>query len=166
MRTKVKKLYSVRYLGCEGRGVNKKDAKQDAMERIQRTFELATTPTVLSWRGVLAILYIVRDCFEYILIHPDSAVDLCGIVQHGINIEGSDRIDALENVKHHLAQISWKPEDGTTIPFIMRGCSDKMQAEFISWERWQLAAHHARYALGMTDCNAIHRWACENYLQF
>lgn len=166
MKTKQKKTYRVTYLGCEGVGATRTEAKQNAMKRIQDTFENATSPTILRWRGYIAVFSRYLDNYEYAVISDATTVNICGVLQHGVIMQSGDRIECLERVKCHLAQIGWTPADGKTIPLIMRGCTDDKQSDFLRWARWQLAAYHAKHVLGMTDSNAIHRWACENDSNF
>lgn len=166
MRTRTRKIARVNYLGVEGRGDTRTEAKQNAVEQIERAMTARYSPRILHWRGVYAVLYCDRGHYAYALLHPDpDLISPDEDVQHGINCEGTDRNAAIVSIRHHLAQIGWTPADGKTLPFILKGCPETVHADFLSWAQWQLAAHHAKNALGLTG-NALHAWACDHQGEF
>jgi len=113
------------------------EAKKEAQCAIHAAFTGDYVPTVLQYRGHLLVVY--RHAWEewiYRIVDNEDLVE--GRLVKAYNFTSGREIgyvDALRYGTRHLAQMTWKPEDGMDVPDFVQ---DEDRDEVRSWQRWQL----------------------------
>ena len=120
-------------------------AKNKALKIIQTNKTISTAPTLIAFRGALAIVYPVLDwespkeSWSYQLLWAATVTEKNGLIMTGAVIGFASHTEACHAARRHLAQTQWNgtTEDPGIFQFV-EGCADALQ----------------RYALEMTTIKA------------
>lgn len=139
---------SIEYFGVSGIGRNVTEAKRDAGRKIEAMVD-ARKPRIVSWRGHAQMIWRGPEawCSASVCDAGELREDV-SYQTHGID----DLEDVIRSCKRHMAQMAWKPEDGTACDLL---ADDRNEArDFARWAEFQLRYREAR-ACGMTDQDAF-----------
>jgi hypothetical protein len=154
-RAKRYKRVITSYLGMDGEGANRTEAKLDAIAKITRANEGNYNPAIIQWRGYICLVWRTPDSIRTgIIAEPEGVrADVCGHSIHG-NPQDPYKafIDIVRRSKAHVAQLGWKPEDQLTVPEILEG-DREMIKEHERWARFQLRYRDA-IGQGLSDTDA------------
>jgi hypothetical protein len=149
---KRKPTVTVEYLGWEGTGRNKTDAKKDAMAKIERAAG-SYRPVVFNFRGNMAVAFRCPDGWYLEFLYGEKLEQPMLLVWgHGAY---ETQADVGKSARMWLAQQGWDGQE-TTAPIL----TDDQQGEFAKWVGFQKAYKHAA-AQGMNDHEA-HSFACHH----
>lgn len=137
------------YFGMTGFGATVKAAKADAGAKIERALKADYSPIIIEHRDVVFLVFRQPEGYAYKVIRDESGWRTDAFVAN----EGENREDAIRAASRHLAQWTWRAEDGTEAPAFVKDKRDR--AEHRSWAEFQIRFAKAR-AAGLSDNEAHH----------
>lgn len=146
---KTKKPVVVKYLGFEGTGATRKEAKQDAERQIAALSEGFWGPTIYSWLGESVMVYRTILAYQYGFIQHDGGQPNMG----GFTVLPNETHEgAVRSAKRHLVDIAWRI--GMPLDLFPAWFDNDEDRKEIIWRReWQLR-YQALHDAGYTDVEA------------
>jgi len=147
--------------GTSFEGRTKTEAKERAMEAAAASFTGDYFPRILAYRGYTLVLSRVPRGWAYQVLEPGSFPDGKTIKVCPSSYSNETRFeDVFTSAKTHLAQMTWRHEDGIHVPDFVTDPNERRDHE--SWCRFQLRYQYFKEQ-GF-DGNTCHRMACERSL--
>lgn len=148
---------TVAYYGVEGTGRTVTEAKKDAGAKIEKQLTGTYEPVIVSYRETAYVIYRTPDGYHAMPIMSGGKIR----EDHSrISCGNYDRHDVILAIRQHVSQLEWKPEDGETIPELLKPIGQLMpdsfrraQADYLTWVKWWMRYRTAMEA-GKNDNDA------------
>lgn len=147
---------TLEYLGVEGTGRTVKEAKADAVRKIEQLLKADRSPYFMSFRGQHVIIWHTGTSYAYRQVNNEEDYSRGKKIQWGTQTCSDDISQVLGEIRQHLAQVCWDGVEEMS-PLLTE---EREQRDFAQWQRFQIAYQDAR-AKGLSDTEC-HRYACEH----
>jgi hypothetical protein len=148
----------VTYYGMDGEGATMKEAKADAASKLEKIVsDTDWTPRFYIDGSQRVLIYRELDGWHYSIVHTDTD-NLC------LQSACADKRDAIRRALRHLAQITWTPDRGLTVPDYVTEKADR--ADVKSDYKFQLryrafAGAHPDWTSCQIHDAACNIWQCK-----
>jgi len=121
--------------GWEGTGTTIKEAKEDAINKIEAAAKGYFTPTIIQWRGLFGVVYRELENWCYMILREGEKIGAPGPCIHTYKTKD----ETIRFCRAHLAQNAWKHEDKDELPAVMKeDCTQEQKDSQVYWQRWQM----------------------------
>lgn len=147
-------MITLDYYGVKGEGRTITDAKKNAGEKIRDMLAGRYDPTILTYRGQSVVVFRTPAGWDSRTIHHTGD----GYGQEKVLANGhyKDEKEAIRKAKSHLAQQTWKHEDGKKVPEFIKEVGEI--DDYLRWIEFQMRYKAARDK-GLSDHEA-HMYGC------
>jgi hypothetical protein len=127
----------IEHQGFHGTGTTAKEAKLDAIRKIEALHEGYWQPTLREWRGHAVLIHRDLEGWQYTFLQHNYGQ----LKMHGTTIDNGDYRETLRSAERHLADIGWTVADPLDLfPAWFSNAEDRR--EILSRRTWQLRVRH------------------------
>jgi hypothetical protein len=145
--------------GMSGVGQTAKEAKQDAIDKLESLAKESGAPQFLCDNGETFVIWRDTECWAYGILRDGklAGISFCNTKQ-----------EAYDWAAHHLAQNSLDCDDVFSVDDVPAYVTNpRHRADIVDYQVWQRAARHAMVTLNLgAGSQTVHAYACEHKHEF
>lgn len=111
---------TVTVYGVEGWGETAKEARADAVRKLEEAAVRDYTPRYIAWRGYLGLIFADLEGYTFAIMDPDKLSGSHTYTEYlYTGTHYSNRDEAESRMRVRLARQTWRREDGNYLPSIL-----------------------------------------------